>query len=581
MYGNDSVSGTIGNVSQVCGGQLLEFTMSGGSPRDAARRIGCVLTMTSGAAAGESTRICGINPANGNPQMLAFPRASLVAPTDTYIINGVPFSGMGFGYSPSAGSAGPALTAKRAVTVDGKSMDCELALLPAAPENANPPGGANSDYTAPDYQHMMLAFQVPSQSGSSAISTPLPSLHRPELIQYWAARCSITDWSRAPDLLRMIMLRPNTIDNPQFPAIDPVNGPWDVDNDGDGVPDSVWVDLGLPVRWTADGRAYKPLFAILCVDMDGRLNLNAHGMCKQAEPGYNNSADLSTSGWQTGGRRQERRVVAARPRLWPGGGQSDAVVRGSRPHAAICALSESFGRRPGDAVSGTLRRIGFPLGSRNHAVARPAQLDLAANRQCVVRLLGQLLDRPGEPELPLRRLRFAAGPARLRERGARSGRSPVVFVDGRGDQQHALRSRPVEQRATKPGAARPGAATNRYSPFGPSEMERILRPYDCDATRLPSRLASLTATQSGNPNTTVLLAKRYAATTESWDVPCPSIALPPALRTALQSGTGGGLGDRPRHVVDLLVGRLIKEGVPQNQWARESRTSCRRRCWPG
>ena len=50
-----------------------------------------------------------------------------------------------------------------------------------------------------------------------------------------------------------------------------------MDNDGDGVPDSVWVDLGLPVRATADGRLYKPLFAILCVDLDGRLNLNAHG----------------------------------------------------------------------------------------------------------------------------------------------------------------------------------------------------------------------------------------------------------------------------------------------------------------
>ena len=58
---------------------------------------------------------------------------------------------------------------------------------------------------------------------------------------------------------------------------------WDVDNDGDGVPDSVWVDLGLPVRTTADGRLYKPLFAILCVDLDGRLNLNAHGSLAQAD----------------------------------------------------------------------------------------------------------------------------------------------------------------------------------------------------------------------------------------------------------------------------------------------------------
>ncbi len=53
--------------------------------------------------------------------------------------------------------------------------------------------------------------------------------------------------------------------------------PWDVDNDGDGRPDSVWIDLGYPVQSTADGRLYKPLFAILCIDLDGRLNVNTSG----------------------------------------------------------------------------------------------------------------------------------------------------------------------------------------------------------------------------------------------------------------------------------------------------------------
>lgn len=52
---------------------------------------------------------------------------------------------------------------------------------------------------------------------------------------------------------------------------------WDVDNDGDGVGDSVWVDLGFPVQTSADGRRYKPLAAILCIDLDSKLNLNTHG----------------------------------------------------------------------------------------------------------------------------------------------------------------------------------------------------------------------------------------------------------------------------------------------------------------
>ena len=54
-------------------------------------------------------------------------------------------------------------------------------------------------------------------------------------------------------------------------------GPWDVDNDNDGVPDSVWVDLGDPVTQAEDGTLYKPLYAFLVMDMDSRLNVNAHG----------------------------------------------------------------------------------------------------------------------------------------------------------------------------------------------------------------------------------------------------------------------------------------------------------------
>ncbi len=74
-------------------------------------------------------------------------------------------------------------------------------------------------------------------------------------------------------------------------------GPWDVDNDGDGVNDSIWVDIGLPVQQTEDGRWYKPLVAMLVEDLDGRLNLNAHG----------NEADMAqenhdaSSGFESGG----------------------------------------------------------------------------------------------------------------------------------------------------------------------------------------------------------------------------------------------------------------------------------------
>ncbi len=74
-------------------------------------------------------------------------------------------------------------------------------------------------------------------------------------------------------------------------------GPWDVDNDGDGVNDSIWVDIGLPVQQTEDGRWYKPLVAMLVEDLDGRLNLNANGSeADMARENYDASQNLVSGG---------------------------------------------------------------------------------------------------------------------------------------------------------------------------------------------------------------------------------------------------------------------------------------------
>ena len=52
---------------------------------------------------------------------------------------------------------------------------------------------------------------------------------------------------------------------------------YDVDNDGDGYKDSVWMDLGFPVQTDANGKKYKPLYAFLVVGLNGRLPLNTAG----------------------------------------------------------------------------------------------------------------------------------------------------------------------------------------------------------------------------------------------------------------------------------------------------------------
>ena len=186
---------------------------------------------------------------------------------------------------------------------------------------------------------MLVAAQVSAANGVG-LNTPLPSLHRPELIKYAGGNPDYTT-----------MLRPNKNDHPTFyqntnPSFNPTwdgvtagQGQWDVDNDGDGIADSVWVDLGFPVRAAADGRLYKPLFAILCVDLDGRLNLNAHGNNGQATQSSSNlSAPSLTAaitskrtnwGTHTGGTlagTSPNNIFGAGHRLRPGRNQPAAAV---------------------------------------------------------------------------------------------------------------------------------------------------------------------------------------------------------------------------------------------------------------
>lgn len=241
------------------------------------------------------------------------------------------------------------------------------------------PGGPNESYDAPDFQNIGLASLTVKPRSQARVVTdqppyyhsmedfladpgskgkflrldledvPLPSFHRPDLVNYWYHRLvrylkdlrgmdehdavrailrpyeddkfkinSIVSQLTPGDaalisaIKRQIMLRPTNEDHPHFDggnplSVQPINpmvannlvstdkmqitlpywaacGPWDVDNDNDGVRDSIWVDLGDPIQETEDGRRYKPLYAFLCIDLDSRLNVNAHGLVDDILP---------------------------------------------------------------------------------------------------------------------------------------------------------------------------------------------------------------------------------------------------------------------------------------------------------
>jgi hypothetical protein len=81
--------------------------------------------------------------------------------------------------------------------------------------------------------------------------------------------------------LKYMTLRPLPCYNPNFPA--PADATGDVKNVefGPGMSggnhDSIWIDLGFPIRYAPNGRPYKPLFAFFIADLDGKVNLNVAG----------------------------------------------------------------------------------------------------------------------------------------------------------------------------------------------------------------------------------------------------------------------------------------------------------------
>ena len=514
---------------------------------------------------------------------------------DEFVINGPDFAGTGFGYNAGSGTLD---------AVDGNGR--AVALLP----NVKPPygdpaaaGGANEDYDAPDYQNMLLA-QV-NDDGTVAI----PSLHRPDLVRYWirannpsGTYSTPADWLTAfkalpADLQHQIVLRPlkNATGHPKFitgdvatddkfnPAWDGVTGTdyaWDVDNDKDGKPDSVWVDLGVPPI-DYDGKKYKPLYAILCVDLDGRLNLNAHGALAQADPAYYGGVSAPV-----------RNGVAS---YFAGGGTTSSLLSrtiGFGP--ADINLGPLFGN--GDlAGNGTLQTAYLNLLSRRYAGKDTNGKDdntlpgvtgpdfLSQNLQS--RYFNPLWRSPQFFNLPtgwtydywrywsdpsLYQPNAYGSPIDLKAKGA-------IGLDKRGQPLYANMSDSGDD-YDHPYEADLLRTSDSDNVFSVAELEWLLRKHDSDADQLPQSLKTLIADVTGH---TTNLANEL--TTQSWDVPTPGMrldgdlraqmvntwaGLTPTTQAALQAQLKGSLDPTsPKaNLVDLLIVRLAKgleqAGIP-------------------
>jgi hypothetical protein len=672
MYGPYTAVGSISSstVNSVAGNAILEFSANL-SPADPNFTLnssllgydgyleGCVITMTSGQAKGLTSRIVRYDATASPPvyHVLAFNGGAVVpSKNDTFIINGRAFSGTGFGYSGASGfdnaldaNNRPFALLPNPVFYNYKgSTDWDPAAnAQYATQYPNNPngipfggiGGGNTDYDAPDYQHMFMSWSVIGASGLP--QTILPSFHRPDLINYWATNAGITDWNSNPDLLRKIMLRPNPIDHPNFTggnllwsASTSVNlgwqlamtgrdaagnfiSPWDVDNDGDGVADSVWVDAGYPVQAAADGKLYKPLFAILCVDLDGRLNVNAAGTTEMLPP--SSSYTQSTHAEQFIGAAYTGSSAPSGSLAYFQGPFAGTYNGNPNPPAMPFSLlrGEGLGTAENDLVqfylemlkesntslsttqlaADALQASGYLMqGGTVNSVkydGRYGDLNPTTNPSSAPPQAGV----PGSPTLLGLIMRFQypsnsfdpttnnifplssfGSPSDLWGRmavGLDFSGQPLFWkpaLAGSTGWAGELRNNPYDMNLSVGGTYQAYGSQSADNPFGVYDLERLLRPFDIDTAELPRRLWDLSGPGPLTANPTAygftsaqaqatILAMGHNMTTDSWDPPSPGVVAPAYLRN------GGVLSplyavygrNFATNIEELLSARLLKE----------------------
>ncbi|MBP86559.1 MAG: hypothetical protein CMJ64_07580 [Planctomycetaceae bacterium] len=516
---------------------------------------------------------------------------------DTVILNGQPFNGTGFGYNATTRRLDvTALRPNQYLVSTG--TPATAGTPPAAGTFAAYLfGGADESYDAVDYQNMALSAVIPDHTAipfSRNLAFVIPSYHRPALINYWINNGTIpwippssaVTWQTVWAARRAYILRPMTWDNPNFTGSNPaltfgadgapgvavgpgadddgdgntnwfpdgspdlkelcwpgsddiealLTGPWDVDNDGDGIPDSIWTDLDYPVQTTPDGRLVKPLFAFHTVDLDSRLNVNAHSSYAHV-PGklpFQATSDLAGA------------LLAGSVPKGQGYGPAEIDLRSVFGTNVLTRLltGESSLALPGrygfvNQLSGS---VAPPGATGMDALASVRFFEVPNNYYAAGKSFFNVPDLFGE---------IAFG---LDHRG-----QPVYERPTRAD---TLTDSPYEVRLASRGPRgrlAPGTTSrDRDQPYSVAELESVLRHHDLDATALASRLSSLVTSFS---TSSVAAANRRTITTDSFDLPVPAVSTPRELRGHFASAAFSSVYPERRAstTMDIVRARVMLE----------------------
>lgn len=529
MYGTDGIVGAVTGqqLDTNTNGQFVQITFSTALTLSSRPGYynGRVFTMAGGPAAGISTRIVDYSYNNSNSgtvlvEMFESDSPNLISLINgngglfnyPCVINGAAFNGTGFGYVPydsTNPSSGNLNQADPNFGMPVCLMPHFSAYLAGVPEA----GGADESRDAVDNQDMALARNTPNQGVID------PSFHRRALVNFWANYIANANPPLTPvqieTMARQVVLRPLPFQthNPNFSGSNPsLNfggnfngnsqaqyqanlatlfsvlsgqaGVYDVDNDGDGIPDSIWLDLDLPIKTAPDGRRYKPLVAFLVQDQDGRINLNAAGSVAHTDPSYTQQVTGPWAGLLPGSTINLPRGL--------GYGPADIAFGHfmASPAEFSNLITARYGAdgRPGlantnDLLSG-IKTIDIPDTYGNLPITAYASPPDVWGRGAIAG------DYVGQPYFPF----------------PNPGAGYTHIIDD-----------PYEINLSETGSQDTSGAD---MPYTVAELERLLRPYDSDMPTLPSRLWNLA------PNTFTSPQIRRAVTTESRHVPVPNVAVP-------------------------------------------------------
>lgn len=533
MYGHFGIGGTIVSIEEKANGEFLEVRIqpTAGMPfgreriEDMGYLAGSVMTLLNGEGIGLSTHIIwqgigdegkGADVIRVKPWVADEPRRVMPAAGDRFWINGQPFSGLGVGYNKTThrldgeGDAGKFRESLNYGETLGKNVSSFRDWVDKA-DNGLLFGGANEEYDFADIDNVYLSY-VPGAPTQMVV----PSFHRPALIRESGAS-------------KKTMLRPMKEENPNFtgsnPSFDPAEGPWDVDNDRDGRPDSIWIDPGWPAQVAANGQTYKHLVAIQVRALDGGIDINTVGnMSHAAQQG--GEGPKGGYGLATGSAELDPSSLSDTP------GWFRKVL--GQPSAGSKVNPNEIGRYGADGQPGTKQD--------QDRLRKSRQLNFPENWEW-------------RPVNPMAR-DFGSPPPLLRS-------TYPLDIDPKTGQVDWLKPPPssADGASVSPyefdvsrNAPRGPLPAARDAPFTYAEYERCIRRNDGDVTGLPSRLWNLLPEN--------LRDYPYRISPGNFDVPVPNVQVRQTVRalTLSQSNSSGNAARVAKSYIDILRARIKKAG---------------------